>query len=794
MGKDAMTNSYKAKTQFVARLFSGASLGSLLFVTALLFTIGILPLLLDIRSLGSYDFTQQQIPFILETKRMLASGAPWWSWNTFSGDNFIGAYGFYTLTSPFVWIICLFPIGKMMWGLLLAFYLKSMCTSAFAYVYFRKMSFNNETSCIGGLLYSFSSFYICNLFYFHFAEPIMVFPLLLTTIECVVRGEQRCYVWLALASFAVVFVNFYFALPSMILGGLYYFCRTIGRGGLRMLPLIKTVGAVVLGVLLASFVLLPIVMHTAGSSRTSVGDWAYIYRYTLASPRIFVRYYATFLRSFIMPDISEFIVGDSILLFRFHISREPFITMFGLLPVAIYMIRRKGWLKWLLATLLVIAFTPLNGIFTLYTNPEYFRWLYGFVLLGILATLYVIKDGIRISGRELLVYIILCMDLVLFIIIYSHLSSVQDAVPFYICRQNYTALILFAVNILCLTIWVFNRKRMVLTFWMVGLCGCLNLMAFTRLGDNDSGLIPANNRGIYQGLLLEDYFNSKDEPYGYRYDDVSFYSNVGMLHDRPGIYSFHSVYNSTLYPFRNKFDWYSDSPTFANHKGSRMSVAALMSVKEVRNFKDSLQLGHRHEGGLTLQRQTPYYDEYTFDYYIPMGFSYDTYVTSEELEKALAENDSTDIALLLLDNLVIKKEDEAALGKYLRKGEVNDSATLNSVVSQRRAFTAFDFKGDSKGFRAITDFDKERVLFFSVAADPGFTAYIDNMETPIYNVNLGMSAIVVPSGRHEIRFSYLPPGLKTGCIISSAALLVLIGMIIYPSLTRRRRCNRVKVG
>jgi hypothetical protein len=73
-------------------------------------TIGLIP---DWLQYGMFvvggDFTNQQAPFIIETKRMLSTGIPLWTRNTFWGDSFIAVYSFYTLTSPFVWINCLFP-------------------------------------------------------------------------------------------------------------------------------------------------------------------------------------------------------------------------------------------------------------------------------------------------------------------------------------------------------------------------------------------------------------------------------------------------------------------------------------------------------------------------------------------------------------------------------------------------------------------------------------------------------------------------------------------------------------
>ena len=40
------------------------------------------------------DYMTQQIPFIKEGRRMILSGTPFWSWNTFLGANYIGTYAF----------------------------------------------------------------------------------------------------------------------------------------------------------------------------------------------------------------------------------------------------------------------------------------------------------------------------------------------------------------------------------------------------------------------------------------------------------------------------------------------------------------------------------------------------------------------------------------------------------------------------------------------------------------------------------------------------------------------------
>ena len=47
------------------------------------------------------DYIEQQLPFILETRRLLHAGGSY-SFSTFLGAPAVGNYSFYTLGSPFV--------------------------------------------------------------------------------------------------------------------------------------------------------------------------------------------------------------------------------------------------------------------------------------------------------------------------------------------------------------------------------------------------------------------------------------------------------------------------------------------------------------------------------------------------------------------------------------------------------------------------------------------------------------------------------------------------------------------
>lgn len=212
------------------------------------------------------DFFSQEIPFIMETKRMLSSGVPFWSWNTFFGDNFIAGYSFYTLTSPFVWLNCLVPFDLMLKSLFLTLILKYICAFLSARLYLRKMEVSKENAALGGMMYAFSSYAISNSYYYHFFEPMIVFPLLLVAVERFLGRDRYGKTGLMLAAFLTVFVNYYFAVCSFVAAAMYVFCRVLFSGKLKEYVCRVPLGGllIAMGILLDSFLLVPTAMHISG--------------------------------------------------------------------------------------------------------------------------------------------------------------------------------------------------------------------------------------------------------------------------------------------------------------------------------------------------------------------------------------------------------------------------------------------------------------------------------------------------------------------------------------------------
>lgn len=125
------------------------------------------------------------------------------------GSNFIGSYSFYLLGSPFFWLTLPFPTDFVPYLMGPLYILKFGCAALTAYLFLNYFLKNKDYAVIGGLLYAFSGFSVYNIFFNHFHEAIIFFPLLLLSLEMLMRENRRGF-FLAMVFICAVSNYFFF--------------------------------------------------------------------------------------------------------------------------------------------------------------------------------------------------------------------------------------------------------------------------------------------------------------------------------------------------------------------------------------------------------------------------------------------------------------------------------------------------------------------------------------------------------------------------------------------------------
>ena len=226
------------------------------------------------------DYNAQQIPFYTLCNKAIKTGSFMWDWYTDLGANFIGSYSFYTIGSPFFWLTLPFPADFAKYLMAPLIVLKLSCCSLFGFAYIRRFVKKPQSAIIGGLLYAFSGFSIYNIFFNHFHEAMVAFPLLLIALEEAAVNKRRAFFALMVALNA--FVNYFFFVGECIFLLVYFLLRITNDK--RFCNNLSTFFALafesVMGVALAGVMFIPAILTCLDVPRTGqmLNGWDLVFQ------------------------------------------------------------------------------------------------------------------------------------------------------------------------------------------------------------------------------------------------------------------------------------------------------------------------------------------------------------------------------------------------------------------------------------------------------------------------------------------------------------------------------------
>ncbi len=720
------------------------------------------------------DFNVQQIPFYKLAHQAVRSWDIGWSWYTDLGANFVGSYSFYLLFSPFFWITLPFPTSALPMLMAPLLVLKTACAALTACLYLERFVRDKAYAVAGSLLYAFSGWMLFNIFFNHFHDVAVFFPLLLWSLELLVCENKKG--WFALAVLINAMVNYWFFVGEVVFVLLYVLVRISTKGWLMTGKKFFTlVWESVLGVGMAALVLAPSVMALAGNPRTGTDElltgwnvWLYWHEQ---------RYPAILHSLFFPPELParpNFFPDHG----AKWASLSAWLPLLGMTGVISYFIDRKNdWVKRLLALSLLFALIPgLNSLFILLNGSYYARWFYMPVLIMALASARALEDSIY-STQSFSRAIKWSVIIVAGFVVMSGLTPqyVEDKLTFGMAADQ-TMLWAYAITAaacLLLTALLVMRLRRSKQFKSY-LCGGIALVSvvfgifYMANGKNNMErsrfVVNTAIKGRYQLSLPEIPFARTDV-----YDDMD---NIAMFWHLPNIQAFHSIVPPSIMEFYPKVGVKRD--VGSRPEADYYALRPLLSVRWLFIHQDKEEQSPMP--GYTLYSQELGFNVYENQNYIPLGFGYTHYVTTQQME----EVDTSKRSNLMLRAIVL--EEEAAQRNqdilFNLDTQHNQPAftekTMGTDVQNRRELAAEAVDIDKTGFTAYTNLPQETLLFFSVPWEQGWSAKVNGEPALIEKVNVGFMAVRVPEGPGEIRFDYKTPGLQLGLAISGAFLAVFL--------------------
>ena len=739
------------------------------------------------------DFNVQQIPFYQMCHEAVRNGEFSYNWLTDLGSDFIGSYSFYLLGSPFFWLTIPFPnsfVPYLMGPLLI---LKFSLAALTAYLYIRRFTRTAFSAKIGGLLYAFSGFSIYNIFFNHFHEAIIYFPLLLLSLELLITENKRGFFAIMVALCAVS--NYFFFFGMVVFAIIYWFIRIIsGAVKFRFTRFLTLVFEAVIGVLLAAFILVPSVYMITGNYRVSefLTGWSGI---LYGREQIYLNIIECF---FFPPDIPSrpvFFPGANVKWSSLG-GWLPLLSMSGVLGFCIS--KKKHWLKRIICVSAFMAMVPvLNSAFYAFNSSYYARWFYMPILMMALATAYCIEDY-EIDwkagfNRTALITVSIALVIGLFpqkidgkyvLGLYTNAGEKDNKYFF----RFITAVIISVLCLIICRVLIFVREKSTLLFKR-GLVFCLCIIitayscAYLYQGTSHSN----DPESIMIDSLIEGEVILPEED-NYRIDVYEGVDNTGMYLGYPTINAFHSVVSPSIMEYYDFIGIQRD--VGSRPKVEYSSIRNLLSVKYLLDPVDNKSFvgddGKTLMDGYRYMHTASGYYIYENTNYIPYGFSYDYYISRTDCDTLYSDTAKADIMLkaIVLEDKDIEKY-SLDMKSYVASDEeglhLTDDKTLANDSKKLSETSAISFTRDTKGFSASVDRSKTSLVFFSVPYSKGFSATVNGEKAEIIKANVGFMAVVVPAGVSEIRFDYATPLLKEGIIVSLSALIIFI-IYIIPAL------------
>lgn len=758
------------------------------------------------------DYNNQSMMFWQYANQFVKDGGTF-SWETDIGSSFVNSYSFPVLGSPLFWASSWIPSKWMPWAMVPLFCFKFAFAGAGGYLWVKRWVKNPDYAILAGILYAFCGYNIYSIFYDSFLDVTAMFPYLLTALDDAIIDKRRNYfpIWVALN----LLVNYYFFIGEAIFLTIYFIFMLIGKKyTLTIKMFLRMALETIIGVTMGAVLVVPAAISLLQNPRVSsfLNDYEFV---IYDEPQ---KYMAILASLFIMPDApyQNTLFSQSGTQWQNVTAYLPVVGVTG--GLALYRANRKHPFAQILKFCLICAFVPmLNALFTLENARYYARWFYMPILVLCAATAVTLDDEelYRAEWKDAWKSVLMATAFFAVLglvpsdvpILGLQLGVTESASIFWLLWGISIAGVI-SCGILCKKYQGTNRLASVLTSAVLLfslIYGEAHMMLTRYVTDTDIG-----EHTWYAGYEdLENVANILPQDEYYKTDSISL-SNYNLVLGHSSESFFSSLVSPGIFSFYNAIGYYRDVKSIVPQ--AEYALRSLLSVKylindieeeqswsadastkdteiEISNKKDVLNL---FEVNKNAENKTYEPTEWSVNWkeagrtsecviyenqnFIPMGFTYDYYISKDQLAEVEVGKRSN----LLLKALVLTDEQIEKYGDKLQQLPETefDKLTYSDFekdCTDRREQTADTFETNNYGFTATTSFDTDELVFFSVPYEKNaFTATVNGEPVDVEEVDCGLMAIPVPAGEADIVVTYHTPGLKEGITISITGLIIWI--------------------
>lgn len=748
------------------------------------------------------DFNSQQISFYRYMNGFIkGTGCPdgmagaarsTFSWATDLGSGAMNAYSFYLYGSPFFWLSLIFPQNWLPYLMVPLLVLKFAVAGGGAYRYLCRYVRRSDHAVLGACLYAFSGFSIYNVFFNHFIDVVALFPWMLWALDETLYEQEEHYGLFAFWVGVNLLNNYFFFIGQVLFLVIYFICKLTTKDfPMNVRLFVRLAFESLLGAALGFVLLWPAVLSILQNPRTIdlSSGWGFL---TYSK----VQQYLAILLSWLLPPDSPYITSiwsEGIIKWTSMSAYLPLCSLAG--AMAYWRARKGDSKKRIVATCAIFALVPvLNSAFYALNSSYYARWYYMPVLILCAMTASALESP-DISADELDAPVRGIGWLMIATLAFA-LVPVQDgdtkewSLGVLQNPGQYAAVLSFGIGGLILYRLLCRRWRGSRAFArrmtaVVLAFACAFSMVHIGIGKfgqwhTDSDLVEQYTSAI----KLKDDLPEDD----WRVDTYKTHDNLGLWLDKSSLQYFGSTAAPSILSFYPALGVKRDvrsEPDISNY-----ALRGLLSVKYLITTPEKQEdfLAAADDGW-------SYYDTkdgfmlYENENYVPMGFTYDYYITEASYETTVKNTRAN----LLMRALVLSEEDAEAYGKYLEKlpdAKLDDLwyDTYVSDCADRRASACSSFRMTNSGFHAEITLKKDDLVFFSVPYDDGFTAYVNGKEADIVRVDEGLMAVLAPAGENTIDFVYQADGYSLASKVSLAALAAFVLYAGYFVWKKKKHC------